>query len=114
MHRSLHSLADILLLGRESGQGGPNLREGGGPIRLESAFRQLLVQKRHQHFQQHHTCLLGSPCQCTQRTVTCYSSPHQRTRIGTRGNGERSTWGDPSSAAGWVAPAMPGSTWPTT
>ena len=52
MHRSLHSLADILLLGRESGQGGPNLREGGGPIRLESAFRQLLVQKRHQHFQQ--------------------------------------------------------------
>ena len=30
MHRSLHSLADILLLGRESGQGGPNLREGGG------------------------------------------------------------------------------------
>jgi hypothetical protein len=30
VHRSLHSLADILLLGRESGQGGPNLREGGG------------------------------------------------------------------------------------
>ena len=53
MHRSLHSLADILLLGRESGQGGPNLTEGGGAFRLESAFRQLLVQKRHQHhFQQ--------------------------------------------------------------
>ena len=82
MHRSLHSLADILLLGRESGQGGPNLREGGGQSGLNQHFGSYLCKKD--------TSISsspphGSPCQCTQ--CTCYISPHQRTRIVTRGYG---------------------------
>jgi len=64
VHRSLHSPVDvdILVLGRENGPGGPNLREGGGAIGLEPAFRQLLVQKKiHQHFQQPTTRVSWAP-----------------------------------------------------